>query len=193
MIRPVGARGKNSFYNRRAMCNIVLTCWPLTTRFEVLLESDTVLPGLISKLTGIICDRYEYILSLQQKVWYHLKGSPKSQALPSKPVGQVADTERQAKPIFSMGVRMGVPDLSDERQQHTKDYNDDVCLGHALLSKWCIEVAIDHGLFLWVRRLSHRVHSDIPNRVSHCEKLCKVSGLTRMCRQRSRGPSRSTK
>lgn len=120
------------------MCNIVLTGRPLIIRFEDLLKSNPVLPGPISKLDGVIGDRYEYIVILQQKVWYHLEESPKQQALPSRPVGKVAGTKRQAKLISSMSMRMSVPNLSDEWQQHTQNNNEDVYLGHALLSEWCV-------------------------------------------------------
>jgi hypothetical protein len=65
---------------------------------------------------------------------------------------------------------MSMPDLRDEWQQHAKDNNEDVDFGHALLSKWYVEVAMDHRLFLWIRCLRHRVHSDIPNSVSNVKE-----------------------
>jgi hypothetical protein len=88
---------------------------------------------------------------------------------------------------------MSVPNLSDEWQQHTKNHDENVDLGHALLSKWCVEVAVDHRLFLWVRCLCHRVHGDVSDRISLRGRLCKMSELTRMCRRRNTKPSRSTK
>lgn len=49
---PIQRRGQTPFLKKRALCNIVLRGRPLTIGFEVPLESDPVLPGLIRKLNG---------------------------------------------------------------------------------------------------------------------------------------------
>ena len=58
--------------------------------------------------------------------------------------------------------------LRNERQQHAKYNNENVRLGHCLLSKWCVQVAMNDRLFLRVGGLCHRVHCHIPSKVSQC-------------------------
>src|SRR5690242_12412008 len=67
-----------------------------------------------------------------------------------------------------MGMRMSVSDLGDEWQQHAKHNQDDVGLRHRCLSERCIQVSVDNRLVLRVCCLGHRMHGDVPVKVSRC-------------------------
>ena len=67
---------------------------------------------------------------------------------------------------FLVSVRVCVSNLGDEWQQHAKDDNRDISLGHRGLSKWRIKVTINHGFFMGTGRLDHGVHSDISDLIS---------------------------
>lgn len=61
---------------------------------------------------------------------------------------------------------MSVPDLRDKWQQHAKDDDENVCLGHGRFSEWGVQISVDNRLLLRVGRLGHRLHSNVPIKVS---------------------------